>query len=287
MTLPTFQDLNEALIPLSIQAGNKILEFYHSNFQVEEKADTSPVTEADKAAELIILEELSKLWPSIPVVAEELSAQGQIIDGGSLFFLVDPLDGTKEFISKRNEFTVNIALIQDGVPVYGVIFAPALGELYVSLSQTQAGMIKLTPPFDVKDIARLFKTGALRLRDISVRDWPGLNEGPEDGAIAVVSRSHIDQETHDFLDKNKITERAASGSSLKFCLLARGDADLYPRFGPTMEWDTAAGHGILLAAGGCVIDEQGDPFGYGKFNKDYRNGSFIACGARSLPFITT
>jgi len=280
MTLPSFQDLNEALIPLSVQAGNKILEYYHSNFQVEKKADSSPVTEADKAAELIILDELSNLWPSISVVAEEMHAQGKIIDGGSCFFLVDPLDGTKEFIHKRNEFTVNIALIQDGAPVYGVIFAPALGELYVSLSPTQAGMIKLTAPFDVENIRALFKAGALGLEEINVRDWP------DQGAIAVVSRSHIDQDTHDFLDKNKITERAASGSSLKFCLLARGDADLYPRFGPTMEWDTAAGHGILRAAGGCVIDEHGEAFGYGKFNKDYRNGGFIACGAHSLPHIT-
>lgn len=276
MITPTYTELNRVLVPLAVAAGTLILDYYRSDFKVSSKADDSPVTEADAAAEAVILAKLQEVWPSLPVIAEEMSSHGHLQEGGACFFLVDPLDGTKEFISKRDEFTVNIALIKNGVPVYGVIFAPALGEIYVSLNQEQAGMAQLSPAFNPVELEEVLSLSDDLFERIGVRDCPAQN------AIAVISRSHIDEKTHDFLDKNGIVKRVGSGSSLKFCVLARGEADIYPRFGPTMEWDTAAGHGILSAAGGTIVDDCGHPFLYGKYNQSYRNGGFIACAPLTL-----
>lgn len=270
MDIPSHHDLTRVLLPLAVAAGNLILEYYHTDFEVESKADDSPVTKADQAAETLILKNISTHWPEIPIVAEEMCAAGTVPQGGSCFFLVDPLDGTKEFIKKRDEFTVNIALIHNGAPVFGVVFAPALGDVYISLETTKAAMLSLDDPFDGDQVADLFARDALDFERITVRDWP------DSQATAVVSRSHIDEQTIDFLKKNGISERAPSGSSLKFCLLANGKADIYPRFGPTMEWDTAAGHAVLLAAGGTLVDQNGAPFTYGKFTQNYRNSGFIA-----------
>ena len=276
MDIPSHHDLTRVLLPLAVAAGNLILEYYHTDFEVESKADDSPVTKADQAAEALILKNISTHWPDIPIVAEEMCAAGTVPEGGSCFFLVDPLDGTKEFIKKRNEFTVNIALIHNGTPIFGVVFAPALGDIYISLDTKKAGKLSLKSPFDCDGIADLMTRNALEFEMISVRDWP------ESEAIAVVSRSHIDEQTLDFIKKNKIPEQTPSGSSLKFCLVANGKADIYPRFGPTMEWDTAAGHAVLLAAGGAVIDQNGAPFIYGKFTKNYRNCGFIAGAKETL-----
>ncbi len=264
MSQPSYQQLRDVLVPVSLEAGRLILEIYKEDFQVMEKRDESPVTVADQRAEELILEALKKSWPDIPVVAEEQAAAGIIPLCGDLFFLVDPLDGTKEFISKRGEFTVNIALIDKGKPVFGLVLAPALGALYITLDQKHAGLAIVEFEPVVTAVADL------EYSPIKTRPWPGAT------AAAVISRSHIDQQTQDFLDLNQVTERVSSGSSLKFCLLAAGKADIYPRFGPTMEWDTAAGHAVLDAAGGLVVCPDGAPFRYGKGNADYRNGGFVA-----------
>lgn len=274
MTPPPHTDLNDILVPLALRAGALIMDIYEGDFDFDLKSDDSPVTLADQKAELLIVETLRDKFPDITIVAEEMSAAGDIAEGGSLFFLVDPLDGTREFIARRDEFTVNIGLIFEGKPYYGIVFAPAIGALYVSLSATKAGFAQISMPLHEPDIAVVSKE--ISFKEISVREWPGTE------AVAVASRSHIDDETIDFLDKNGITARTNSGSSLKFCEVAHGKADIYPRFSPTMEWDTAAGHGVLQAAGGVVVTGKGQPFSYGKFNEDYRNGPFIACASSAI-----
>ena len=244
------------------RAGKVILAYYAEgeNIEVTEKSDTSPVTEADEAAEAFILEALGKLTPDIPVVAEEQVAAGNIPDVANRFWLVDPLDGTKEFISRNGEFTVNIALIENGVPVAGVVHAPALamtwtgtcepgGEKHAVFSNTDQ------PPMDI------------RVRTI-----------PDEGAVVVASRRHGSGEELDkFLGDYKVKETVNAGSSLKFCLVATGRADLYPRFGRTMEWDTAAGQAVLMAAGGEVRTMEGAPLAYGK--PGFENPYFYAVGA--------
>lgn len=269
MITPTYEELNKALVPLSLAAGALILDIYRQDFEVIEKNDDSPVTVADQRAEALILSFLNQTWPEIPVVAEEQCAAGKVPDGGRLFFLVDPLDGTKEFIKRRDEFTVNIALVENGVPVYGLVLAPALGHLYVSLAKDRAGFAEVLVEADQESAPLPM------FRDMRVRNWP---ERP----AAVISRSHIDDQTLDFLDKNSVPERVSSGSSLKFCVVADGRADVYPRFGPTMEWDTAAGHGVLNAAGGVVVQPDGSPFLYGKVGDGYLNGGFIAAPRAAL-----
>ena len=271
MPLPSYDALNSVLVPLAVEAGAVIMSIYQADIEVSQKADQSPVTEADQQAEMVIVRALAHHWPDIPVVAEEKAAQGDVPEGGQVFFLVDPLDGTKEFIAKRDEFTVNIALVDQGVPVYGVIFAPASGTLYVTLSGDRAGRANIPYPFDNRSFSSIDFT------DITCRPWQ------KETLAAVVSRSHIDEASRRFLQLNGVLDQVASGSSLKFCRVAEGAADLYPRFGPTMEWDTAAGHGILLAAGGSVIDCHGEPFCYGKFDLAYRNTGFVACGAAPPP----
>lgn len=275
MSLPTYDELNSVLVPLAAKAGRLILEFYNTDLQVDKKNDDSPVTLADQAAEKLIIDELQRVWPEITIVAEEMCAAGHIPESSDLFFLVDPLDGTKEFINQRDEFTVNIALIVNGSPYYGIVLAPALGEVFISLDTDRAGYAKLNfsltnaPSSDFGFVADDFET-------IAVRDWPLT------GPVGVVSRSHPDDKTAEFLNKNNVQERIASGSSLKFCQIARGAADIYPRFGPTMEWDTAAGHAVLSSAGGLLINEKKENFQYGKYNTRYLNGEFIACSKEKI-----
>ncbi|MBI2718174.1 MAG: 3'(2'),5'-bisphosphate nucleotidase CysQ [Rhizobiales bacterium] len=248
------------LITLSISAGRAILSIYASDFSAKAKSDLTPVTEADEAAEKIILAGLARLDPGTPVISEEAASAGRIPAASSHFFLVDPLDGTKEFISRNGEFTVNIALVDHGVPVAGVVYAPALGrmfwgELGVGAAQCAVGADETLSSW----------------RPMTVRALPG------DGATVVASRSHRDQATEDYLRKINVKSLCSAGSSLKFCLVAAGEADLYPRFGRTMEWDTAAGHAVLLAAGGKVMTaEDGTPLGYGKSERGYDNPGFIA-----------
>lgn len=232
------------------------MDVYSTDFEVRGKADESPVTEADERAEQIILQGLARLSAGIPVISEEASSRGVQVAGGELFWLVDPLDGTKEFVSRNGEFTVNLALIRQGLPVFGLVLAPALGRLYGG----GAGV-----PAFIEDGAGL--------RRIAVRAVP------EEGLTVVSSRSHGDPAALEaFLGGRKVAQQVAAGSSLKLCLVAEGKADLYIRLGRTMEWDIAAGHAVLAAAGGKVlrVDDR-MPLQYGKPGLD--NPHFVAQGA--------
>lgn len=248
----------QSLIDLSVLAGSEILAIYATDFSAKAKGDLTPVTEADEAAEKIILAGLQKIDASIPVISEEAASAGVIPEVSTRFFLVDPLDGTKEFISKNGEFTVNIALVENGAPVAGVVYAPALKRIFWGEKGVGAAHGKIEG-----DIA----TGWQQL---------GVRGVPEEGAIVVASRSHRDQATEDYLKKVKVKALCSAGSSLKFCLVAAAEADLYPRFGRTMEWDTAAGHAVLAAAGGKVVTVDGPALTYGKRQRGYDNPGFIA-----------
>ncbi len=258
----------EILTAAAARAGAAIMEHYRHGTTVTLKDDQSPVTCADTDSETILLEALKALAPDIAVVSEETAAD-RTKPLPSRFFLVDPLDGTKEFIKKRNDFTVNVALVENAQSRFGLVYAPAHDLLAVTLSDGQAVEAMLAPNQDGADFARLdFKP--LKVRTPAA-----------DGLVAVVSQSHLDPETECFLSGLKIKRRSSAGSSLKFLLVAKGEADIYPRFGPTMEWDTAAGHAVLVAAGGHVFDLEGEPLGYGKTAQGLRNGGFVAWGAQA------
>jgi 3'(2'), 5'-bisphosphate nucleotidase len=256
--------LLEAMIGAAVEAGRAAHEIYRSGFEVQHKADQSPVTAADHAAEAIILERLALAAPSVPIVAEEEVAAGRLPAIGEEFFLVDPLDGTKEFIQKRGDFTVNIALIRGGAPVLGVVYAPVNSSLYIG---NVAARIALRSN-QRTDSNELAPREPIRVRPVPAR-----------GVTVVISRSHATPETETYLAQYCVSERVSVGSSLKFCLVAAGEADLYPRLGPTMEWDTAAGHAVLVAAGGSVLAPGGAPLKYGKHG--LRNSFFIASGSLS------
>jgi 3'(2'), 5'-bisphosphate nucleotidase len=262
------EDILAVLRLIAERAGKVILGYYveAEEIAVREKDDASPVTEADEAAEAFILGALNTLTPDIPVVAEEAMAAGeQPVIEGNRFWLVDPLDGTKEFISRNGEFTVNIALIEDGQPAAGVVHAPAL-------AMTWAGVCGEDEDGNKTSGRAVFAETDKPVMDIRAREIP-----PE-GAVVVASRRHgSGQELDDFLAKYKVADRVSAGSSLKFCLVASGRADLYPRFGRTMEWDTAAGHAVLLAAGGQVCTMDDEPLDYGK--PGFENPFFYAVGA--------
>jgi len=240
-------------------AAPVVMEVYRSDFSARSKADTSPVTEADEAAEAIILEALHRLLPGVPILAEEAFAAGDRPDIGAEFLLVDPVDGTREFINKNGQFTINIALISSLNPVAGCVYAPALETLYLGGKSAFGGTVL---PGDTD----------INLNPISARRSASAKR------TAVMSRSHADDQTVAFAKTEGVTETISAGSSLKFCMLAEGKADLYPRFGPTMEWDTAAGHAVLNAAGGRVENPDGTPFRYGKVDTGFLNGPFIARG---------
>jgi 3'(2'), 5'-bisphosphate nucleotidase len=252
----------KALARIAAQAGALILRHYAAGVEAREKADHSPVTAADEDAEALILARLAEIAPQVPVIAEEQAAHGQLAKIGAHFFLVDPLDGTKEFLGRNGEFTVNIAEISNGLPVRGVVYAPARGRLF--LGETPGGAFEIALEKDAPDFARA--------RPIRVR-LP-----PKSGTVAVASRSHRDAATEDFLARHGVRECISAGSSLKFCLVAAGEADIYPRLGRTMEWDVAAGHAVLRAAGGTVTGIDGAPFLYGKAAVGFENPSFVARG---------
>lgn len=236
-------------------AGNEAMEIYATDFAVHDKDDKSPVTEADERVEAVILQRLAALTPDIPIISEEAAAAGHIPDVDSRFWLVDPLDGTKEFIKRNGEFTINIALIEQGRPVLGVVYAPALDRLFRG----------------AEGIGAFLEQGGV-CRPITCRAVPAA------GLTVVGSRSHGDAEAmNSFLAGRTVVEQKSAGSSLKFCLVAAGEADLYPRLGRTMEWDTAAGHAVLLAAGGSVNTLDGSALQYGKPGLD--NPHFVAAGA--------
>lgn len=249
----------DQLIRLAIVAGREIMSIYATDFSAKAKGDLTPVTEADEAAEKVILAGLKKIAPEVPVISEEAASAGVIPAVSREFFLVDPLDGTKEFISKNGEFTVNIARVENGVPVAGVVYAPALKRIFFGEKGAGAAQAELGEGDRIAD-----------WKSIAVRPLPG------DGAVVVASRSHRDAATDDYLKKVHVKSLCSAGSSLKFCLVAAGEADLYPRFGRTMEWDTAAGHAVLLAAGGKVMTVEGAPLSYGKRERGYDNPGFIA-----------
>ena len=269
--------LAEALLPAVLEAGAVEMRHYRAGVAVDTKADQSPVTLADQEAEAILIAAIRKAAPGIPIVAEEAVAGGDLPDIGRRFFLVDPLDGTREFINKRDEFTVNIALVEAGVPRFGIVFVPALGDLYVTLGPNRSAHVCI-PEGHAIDTLAVDTLAAAGLQDIRVRT-------PDPGALtAVASRSHLTPETEDYLAQYRIAARRDAGSSLKFCLIARGEADIYPRLGPTMAWDTAAGHAVLLAAGGLVTDMAGVALTYATRPdlgaKDrLRNPHFVAWGA--------
>jgi len=249
---------------LALDAGRKVMEVFHAGCEVGSKEDASPVTEADRESELIILEGLRAAYPSIPCVAEEEASSGILpAELGDAFFLVDPLDGTKEFINRSGDFTVNIALVRNGVPEIGVVYAP-MSRRFFSAGTAGAEIIELDSADTVAARKRIFVREAT----------PPLT--------IVASRSHRTPETDRFIQSVEAAEIVSVGSSLKFCLLACGEADLYPRFGRTMEWDTAAGDAVLRAAGGSTETLDGAPLLYGKRNQaddsDFANPHFIARG---------
>jgi 3'(2'), 5'-bisphosphate nucleotidase len=249
------------LAEIAHRAGAKIMEIYATGCSASQKADLSPVTIADEQAEAIISSALQKHWPDVPVVAEEAAAAGKIPDVAERFFLVDPLDGTKEFLSRNGEFTVNIALVEHGLPVLGVVYAPALSRMYVGEKSHGAQLCTL----GVSESLSNAVWQAIHTRSL-----------PADGATVLASRSHRDAETEAYLATLNVKKIIGAGSSLKFCTIAAGEADIYPRFGRTMEWDTAAGQAVLMAAGGKVNCATGEPLVYGKTERGFDNPAFIA-----------
>jgi 3'(2'), 5'-bisphosphate nucleotidase len=261
--MPDPATLMPRLVAIAAEAGARIVAVRNRPHAVTEKADGSPLTEADLAAEAVIAAGLARAAPGIPVVSEE-DADRAAPPEGAVFLLVDPLDGTKEFLGPSGEFTVNIALVAAGRPVCGVVYAPALGRIWRGVVGQGAAAGMLAPGDDPAGT-----------------DWQPIRARPRPaaGLVAVASRSHLDAGTEAFLGTLPVGERRSIGSSLKFCLVAQGEADVYPRLAPTMEWDTAAGQAVLEAAGGRVAAPDGTPFRYGKAAAGFRNGPFIAWGA--------
>jgi 3'(2'), 5'-bisphosphate nucleotidase len=261
VTMTLSPDARETLLAQMVDAarnaGALIMRHYAGEIVRREKADKSPVTLADEEAEYLIIRDLAKVAPAIPVVAEESAAAGAKPDvSGGVFFLVDPLDGTKEFLNRNGEFTVNIALIEHGEPTAGVVFAPAIGRMFWGC--------------DAKAFEEHGKNPA---KQIKTRPTPA------DGMTAIASRSHRDRLTEEYLAHYPIRDLIAAGSSLKFCVIAAGEADIYPRHGQTMEWDTAAGHAVLAAAGGRVTRLDGKTrLTYGNARENFANPSFVAWG---------
>jgi 3'(2'), 5'-bisphosphate nucleotidase len=251
----------KALVKLALSAGQEIMAIYATDFTAQTKNDLSPVTEADEAAERLILAGLASYDAATPVISEEAASAGRIPEVANRFYLVDPLDGTKEFVSRNGEFTVNIARIENGLPILGVVYAPAVRRIF--WGETGKGAAEGSVAAD----------GTIAWKKLSVRPCPA------GGAVVVASRSHRDAATEDFLKTIKVAKLVSAGSSLKFCLVAAGEADVYPRFGRTMEWDTAAGHAVLLAAGGKVLNSDGEPLCYGKRERGFDNPGFIASAA--------
>lgn len=248
-----YSNLIASLIPVARNAGAAIMAVYNEGFEHDIKSDGSPVTKADKAAEKIILDGLRSHAPDIGVVSEENPSSHEL-QAPDIFFLVDPLDGTKEFLKLdgKGAFTVNIALIENNTPTMGIVFAPALNRMF----------------YGAQDLGAFENDKPIKACAV-----------PIEKRIAVASQSHRDENTNRWLDENNIEKTVSIGSSLKFALLACGEAHVYPRFGPTMEWDTAAGDAVLRAAGGMVFNPDETPFKYGKTN--YLNGGFIAKSSKT------
>jgi 3'(2'), 5'-bisphosphate nucleotidase len=244
------------------RASAAILTISKGEVVHETKPDGSPVTAADMASELVILRELAALAPNVPVVSEE-SVEAGVAPLGDCFFLVDPLDGTREFLAGRDEYTVNVAIVRGGAPLAGIVCAPAQGILWRGIAGKRAERLRLSGD------------KAEAPQPIQVRPWP------KDKIVAAVSRSHLDPNTEAFLKKFGSVEPNAAGSSVKFCKIAEGAVDLYPRLATTCEWDIAAGHAVLAAAGGVVTNPQGQPLKYGRADLNFRVPAFIAWGDKA------
>lgn len=256
--IPDYGALVDDLAEAAREAGEAILAIVRRGFDVEAKRDSSPVTEADRAAELIILAALARATPGVPVIAEEEVAAGRIPAHDDCYFLVDPLDGTKEFVRGGDDYTVNIGLIEKGVPKLGVVFAPATGRLH-------GGCV-----------------GAGAWLDEGQGRKPIRTRSRGEQVTAVASKSHLNQATIDYLEAAVgACGYVSIGSSLKFCIVAEGAADIYPRAAPTSEWDTAAGHAVLLAAGGIVDGPDGSALQYGK--PAFLNRAFVATAGWKAP----
>ena len=251
---------------IASQAGEFIMSVYAAAPQFQTKADGSPVSEADIGAERLIRERLHQVLPDVPLLAEESFDPKQQTAMPERFLLVDPLDGTREFINRNGEFTVNIALVEAGQPIIGCVYAPARQAMYIA--GAAAFRAAVAPGAVLPALARL---GVITTSPY-----------PESGLRVVASRSHLDPQTQAMLDRLRVTSLNRAGSALKFCVIAQGDADVYPRLAPTMEWDTAAGHAVLVAAGGCVIGADGAPLRYGKAAAGFRNSGFVAWGRAPL-----
>ncbi|MBY5933344.1 3'(2'),5'-bisphosphate nucleotidase CysQ [Tateyamaria omphalii] len=254
----TYDDLIPVIRKLALEAGDKIMEIYDADdFDVKVKSDDSPVTEADEAADALISAGLRAAFPDVMLVTEEQAATHDTT--GTTFLIVDPLDGTKEFVHRRGDFTVNIALVEDGVPTRGVVYAPAKGRMFYTQADGQT----------VEETGALDKETVGEVTPLSVAD------SDNSALMVVASKSHRDQATDDYINKYAVKDMKSAGSSLKFCLVATGEADIYPRVGRTMEWDTAAGHAVLTGAGGKVVRfDDHSPLVYGK--DGYANPFFIA-----------
>lgn len=253
-----YEQLVTVMRRLALEAGDRIMEIYDAaDFDVKVKSDDSPVTAADEAADALISAGLRDAFPDVALVTEEQADSHS--KKAETFLIVDPLDGTKEFIHRRGDFTVNIAYVEAGIPTRGVVYAPAKGRMFFTLADGTS--VEETGPLDKGTIGPV---APIRVSD------------PDNGALMVVaSKSHRDQATDDYIAKYEVKDMKSAGSSLKFCLIATGEADIYPRVGRTMEWDTAAGHAVLHGAGGKVVRfDDHSPLGYGK--DDYANPFFIA-----------
>jgi 3'(2'), 5'-bisphosphate nucleotidase len=247
------------LVPIALEAGRLLRGFERAAMDRRIKADGTPTTNADLAAEELIISRLNEVWSDIPVVAEETANAESPADA---FFLVDPLDGTGDFIHGTGEYSVNIALIRAGRPIAAVVSAPAMGRIWIAGEAARTG--------------EFAEGGDIAWRDVRTRP------APERDLVALVSRRHGDAATEACLSTLSIGTRRTASSALKFCLIASGEADVYVRCGPTMEWDTAAGDHILFRAGGCVVGPGGQPLTYGHDDRGYRNGPFAALGDAAL-----
>ncbi|SFR51395.1 3'(2'),5'-bisphosphate nucleotidase [Marinobacter daqiaonensis] len=249
-----YESLLDDVLALADKAGDKVMDIYETDFKVETKEDNSPITEADIASHHVIVDGLKELTPDIPILSEEsANAPWDERRNWTRFWLVDPIDGTKEFTNRTGEFTVNIALIENGKPVMGVVTAPALAEAFYGIVGKGAWKRKSDGSTEKLEVV-----------------------APPKAVRAVASKSHMNEETRDFLNSLGDHELVQAGSSLKFCRIAEGKADIYPRIGPTCEWDTGAAHAVLLAAGGKVNKLDGTPLTYGK--EDVLNPHFVASG---------
>jgi 3'(2'), 5'-bisphosphate nucleotidase len=261
--------LLDALTTIVSAAGAAILAARAGQCPTWTKADQSPVTAADHAAEAAILEGLARVLPGVAVISEEAAAQALPADPADAFILVDPLDGTREFIAGRGEFTVNVAIIVAGQPRLGIVAAPAQGLIWRGIAGNGAERLRLPAG----------RPAAAADERVPVRT----RTAPASGLIAVASRSHLDPQTEAFLARLPVGEMVACGSAVKFCQVAEGQADVYPRLSTTCEWDVAAGHAVLVAAGGTVITAEGGPLSYGRSSADFRVPNFVAWGDPAAP----